>query len=347
MRNVPGVERSRAVDEAGWVAERLEPFDSGLVTSVVPGGFAAYARVLHPAEAPRNGHGRTVRWAEVAEWSGVPLEADSQFHDIALPEREPGAPAPWKSQGPEEGTLTADDAVALTEILRAHTAGSVRCWFCVWDGWGLDHSVTLTAASENHSIFRVHAGARLPRPAPAPVRDEGPLVHLPGRDYQLYAGPVEAAAAFARSHGHTPNLWWPADRAWCVASEIDLPWSYVGGPATLIHDVLTDSRVEAMPARPDGNHHFRVRGWLADAIAAATARLLEAGQVTIETSRGTVHAALRRPGRWARGLLRISSHGKNGVSHSSGHDVKPAGEEELRREVELDLTLAVTGLVSG
>jgi hypothetical protein len=27
-----------------------------------------------------------------------------------------------------------------------------------------------------------------------------------------------------------PNPWWPEDRAWCVATEIDLPYTYVGGP---------------------------------------------------------------------------------------------------------------------
>ena len=26
-----------------------------------------------------------------------------------------------------------------------------------------------------------------------------------------------------------PNLWWPADRAWRVASDIDLPSTYLGG----------------------------------------------------------------------------------------------------------------------
>ena len=201
----------------------------------------------------------------------MPLDSDSQFLDIALPEREPRTPAPWNSQGPEEGTLTADDAAALVEILRTHTASPGRCWFCVWDGWGLDHAVTVTAASEHHGVFRAHAGARLPRRPPARVRDDRPLVHLPNRSYRLYAGPAEAAAEFARSTGHTPNLWWPADRAWCVASEIDLPWSYVGGPAALIHEVLSGSRVEAVPARPDGNHHLRVRGWLGEAIGASPA----------------------------------------------------------------------------
>jgi hypothetical protein len=42
------------------------------------------------------------------------------------------------------------------------------------------------------------------------------------------------------------NLWWPADRAWCVASEIDFNTTYVGGSAPCIADVLADPRIEAM-----------------------------------------------------------------------------------------------------
>ena len=37
------------MEEASWIGERLAPFDAYRVTSFVPRGFAAYARVLHPA----------------------------------------------------------------------------------------------------------------------------------------------------------------------------------------------------------------------------------------------------------------------------------------------------------
>jgi len=40
----------------------------------------------------------------------------------------------------------------------------------------------------------------------------------------------------------------PGDRAGWVATEIDLAWTYVGGPAALISDVLANSRLEASPA---------------------------------------------------------------------------------------------------
>jgi hypothetical protein len=38
--------------QAHWIAGRLTPWGEHTLTMAVPGGFAAYAQVLHPAEAP-------------------------------------------------------------------------------------------------------------------------------------------------------------------------------------------------------------------------------------------------------------------------------------------------------
>jgi len=38
----------------------------------------------------------------------------------------------------------------------------------------------------------------------------------------------------------------PADRAWCVATEIDFAWTYVGGSRELIDAILADARLEAV-----------------------------------------------------------------------------------------------------
>jgi len=98
---------------------------------VVPAGFEAYARVLHPAETPDNGD-RLVRWADVAAWSGMPLRKDAQFHSIALPPAAPSEPPPYGGLGPQEGSLYAPDAEVLAAIGRDWTATPQDCWFCVW-----------------------------------------------------------------------------------------------------------------------------------------------------------------------------------------------------------------------
>src|ERR1700743_1294383 len=235
---------STAVGQADWIDARLSAFDAHQVTSVVPAGFDAYARVLHPAQEPDRDGGRLVRWADVAAWSGLPLGPGAQFHSIALPAERPRSPAPWAGQGPERGDLYLPDAEALAAITRQWTGTPEQCWFCLWDGHDLAGTV-LTPPGQR--------GIRRPAPVPAPVRD-GPRVHLPHRDYLLYAGPVEAvtAAAALSVWKVTPNLWWPADRSWCVATEIDLAWTYVGGPAGLIEAVLRDEGIQDAPSRTRG-----------------------------------------------------------------------------------------------
>jgi len=155
---------------------------------VVPVGFDAYARVLHPAEEPGWVSDRLVRWAQVAAWSGMSLRRDAQFHPIALPPARPDREAPWSSQGPREGSLWVDEA---------------------------------------------------------------------------------------------------------------------------------------------------------------TARLLSDGKAIVSTSRGTVHARLKRPSRLRRGTLQIRTQGDNGVSGSSGPPLSYRGEEELRDEISFYLTFHVIGLVGG
>jgi hypothetical protein len=95
------------VSEASWIGERLSRSDT--LPSVVPAEFDAYARVLHPVEEPclaaeRLLHPefrcliseRLVRWSEVADWSGIQLRRDAQFHSVALPPARSEDPAPWQ-----------------------------------------------------------------------------------------------------------------------------------------------------------------------------------------------------------------------------------------------------------
>jgi hypothetical protein len=327
------------VGAADWIGARLAPRDAFQVTSVVPGGFEAYARVLHPAEEPFTGE-RVVRWAEVAAWSGQPLRQDAQFHSIALPPVRPSGPAPWASQGPRQGSLYPPDAAVLASLARDWTSTPDRCWFCVWEGYGWA-AVMLTPAGQ--------PAQPVPDPLPAEVRS-GPRVRLPDREYLLYTGRVEDVSAPGLlgddlpGEDQTANLWWPEDQAWCVASEIDLGWSYIGGPAGLIEQILADERIEALPASP-ADPVSRVEDWVDGWAMAATEQLMTAGAATVATSRGTIRATLRRPSWHGAGLLEISSAGDNGVSGSSSTRLSQRTDADLRDEVGVYLTWQLIDLV--
>jgi hypothetical protein len=142
--------------------------------------------------------------------------------------------------------------------------------------------------------------------------------------------------------GQCPNIWWPADRAWCVASGIDLPWTYVGGPRGLIDAVLADNRIEALPAAPF-HSVSRVEDWVtawADQLADG---LLARGAASVSTPRGSVDAWLRRPHGIRKGELRIEVAGHSGGSNSFLPGLR-GDDQKLRSEIHNYLTSAVLEL---
>lgn len=146
---------------------------------------------------------------------------------------------------PLEQVFTLIDVLAKYDHLRSVllTTTPEQCWFGVWDGYGW-----LYGRAAMRPLARTQAQAA--HPAVASGVESAPRVHLPNRDYLLYGGPLVAAAAFATTPWQqTPNLWWPADRTWCIASEIDLTSTYIGGAQALVDHVLADARFEAVAAQ--------------------------------------------------------------------------------------------------
>ncbi|MGB3686250.1 MAG: hypothetical protein WA991_10550 [Ornithinimicrobium sp.] len=225
MSETPHVAWSSDVGQADWIRERLSPFDSGVVTSVVPGGFEAYARILHPA---RDDAGRLLGWDEVAQRRGVEMRHNAQFHQIALGPGPADPDVPILIHGPEEGSLDPGYASALCQLLRHYTPEPDDCWFALWTGYGWEPGARAVLTFDDggadecltdNDLGGVDGGADddAREPVPPEVRD-GPVIHLPSREYFLYRGPVEQALAFVDSEEQTANLWWPLDRSWCVAT---------------------------------------------------------------------------------------------------------------------------------
>lgn len=266
----PRLVPSPRVAEGDWIARRLRPFASG-VAAVVPDGFPAYVRILHPA---RGADGSFVTWAGVAEWSGRRMHRLAQFHAISrpLPSAESG-PRPWDGHGPRSGELPPDLLRILCEILARHTTTPDGCWFCLWEGYGWVSGgparVLTFGGTAGHRALRggcLGSGLALRRrritsppvpPAFPPEVMRGPRVRLPGRDYLLFEGPLAAATemGWTTPRGdffpQSPNLFWPQDHAWCVASEIDLFCTLVAGSQALAEALLSDPRLEAWEVRPE------------------------------------------------------------------------------------------------
>ena len=72
----------------------------------------------------------------------------------------------------------------------------------------------------------------------------------------MFLGPLDAVMSFVEERevpfwGYSPNIWWPEDRAWCVATDIDLFDTYLGGGMECVQAVLGNPELEALPTTID------------------------------------------------------------------------------------------------
>jgi hypothetical protein len=236
------------VTPLAWVEESLK-LSAHHVASIVPEGFAAYARVLHPHVE----EGKLVRWAELARRNGRVAHPHMQFPFIASPQTEDPPPELGGHIGPSEGVLPIAERRVLVELLRPATSTPEQCWFAVWEGWGHDDRGVTARLVLPHRRYLVYGGpveaalARMPRSwvlgmnllANQPLETDEPL------------DPEEIVASASALGDDCPNLWWPEDRAWFVATPIDLSSTYIGGSRELVGRLLGNPQLEAVPAGPD------------------------------------------------------------------------------------------------
>lgn len=210
--SLPLLEYLREPQAADWLCTSVTTFWES-VASFLPGHFEAYARIYHPFDYANGTAAQAPSWRELLAAAGVDLRDPAAAMEFAY--------GGWEGGQARTGSIPEGVIGPLVEHLRAATTTPDRCFFALWEGFG-DSPVAYTIE---------------------------PTLELPHRRYHLFAGPIEGA--------HTPlsswefgdqsaNLWWPADQAWCVATEVDFAWTYVGGTRSCIDALLADSRFEAV-----------------------------------------------------------------------------------------------------
>ena len=207
-----------------WIAEALRPFADHVVGSLVPPVFEAYARVFHPAVrypddwdlgAGTDEPDEDVTWAEVAAFNGRTAHPAMEWTSITGSWEFRGnddQPGLW-NDAPAEGHVPVAVAERMAAVLARHTTTPDDCWFGLDSTW--------------------HQGAQR-------------ALVLAAREFVVVRGPVGLAATnFADEPAEqSANLWWPADRAWFVATDIDLMTTYVGGSAACIAALLDAEELE-------------------------------------------------------------------------------------------------------
>ncbi len=245
----------------GWVLEGTRGW--GQVHSLLPDVFESYARIFHPAlrEAEERdlplksaSESRTgvparirhngivwceVRWAEVAhangrvahpamEWTAITGSYEYDWHGM-----QPGI---W-DEVPQRGSLPLRLTERLCGQLAAFTSTPELCWCAGWEGDG-----NMIGLWSDLSLPRLAMSNR------AMIVARGSLSSVPQRSFTdgFEAWDEPGHPQFAESY-RSPSLWWPDDRAWCVATDVDLQSTYLGGSAECVARLLNDEQVEVMP----------------------------------------------------------------------------------------------------
>lgn len=217
---------------ASW-ADRVSGI-GGTVGSLVPGGFAAYGRIFHPAVSKE---GEPVTWRQVCRETRRVPHPLMQWSAITR-----STQAGWIGGPPDQGSLPARQYTSLLTALQTETDPAAPVVIGLWEGYGWIPGTTTV------SFFRHPVST--PAAFPSEVM-EGPRLVRPGRRYLLFATSLGAllqlpwrGVSGAWQDQQTPNLIWDADLTWFVASEVDLDSTIVGGTKGLIASLEANPSLE-------------------------------------------------------------------------------------------------------
>lgn len=218
---------------ANWILDDyvVHPFAIG---AFLPRSFDAYARIFHQIDRRDGSLEPGTSWFTIAELTGIALTPQTGWTELVDPIRDdPEIMAELSlNYSPVPGKIPFHQMQILVQILSQYTAPPMSCWIAVWDGF----------ASLNYLILQNAPRIALPHRTMALLLGtiEDVLVDLSDdRALQDHAGVISLG-------GLSPNLWWPDDRSWMVATEIDDFSTYVAGSEECIRSLLSEPSLDAI-----------------------------------------------------------------------------------------------------
>lgn len=136
-----------------------------------------------------------------------------------------------------------------------HSSTPTTAWFGIWEGHGFDTSTTHLAwtgpPAEDDERERREAQRERQRTANsernttiASALASVPRFDLPNRAYYLTRGSLSALTELRypdRPGWRNPDLFWPNDRSWFAATDVDF-WSlYIGGSKAFINELAAEA----------------------------------------------------------------------------------------------------------
>ena len=169
------------------------------------------------------------------------------------------APAPCP--GDDWWSLYRELFHAVASVGERHTSSPSRAWFAIWEGHGFVNATTHIAPGGplhdeaqlalEHERERLRVEDQRRNAAIRAALDQIPRFDRPDRRYYLLEGPVSAATQLhypdSVDEWRNPDLFWPDDRHWFVATDVDF-WSlYIGGSDDFIADLVRGVPTRAEP----------------------------------------------------------------------------------------------------
>lgn len=272
-------------DCGAWLLDRVG--NAAWVGGVAGAGFEAYARILHPVPATRVDLSVADEWgmhpvleesrwpwSRVAQRQGLTMHPLVQWNRLADIHEGVEFADGWRVGQTCEGRLDLDLLAGLMERLERATSTPEDLVAGFWNGWGELRGQGWSVYTEGRgprAWLARRLGQSAAGPPWVPVRPEvqdaalhGPWLDWPDREMVLFATSTEElvdptwaerAGIGVQSGGSDlgPQLLWPDDHAWVVASEIDWDSTILAGSRALIAGVLADARFEAFEVDEDCN----------------------------------------------------------------------------------------------
>jgi hypothetical protein len=238
-----------------WIVPSLDGDWGGRVKDFVPQIYEAYARIFHPTT---DENGEEVTWAEVARRLGTIAHPEMQWHAIVGSyDSSNFTDKRWPGNDPHGIELDTAKVDLLCAVLAPRTDTPRSVYFGmstirsgVSDEWpdAAQHEQT----SREWVILK----------GPLDAIDQIALSSRHGFSFVFYRVGEEPPDNRAgeeppdedppeRFRREAPNLIWPEDRAWFVATEYDFDSTLVGGSRALIDALLAAPGLEVLEVDPE------------------------------------------------------------------------------------------------
>lgn len=198
-------------EDVRWIDDRRDKMGTShfVVGELVPRGFPAYVRIMHPAQRSDGGVVEDVSWHETADANGRTLRALSHFEDL-VPSM---SASDLELARPLQGQLADRLCERLAASLCSHTATPSKCTFMFAGSWG-----SLLPSGEGVTTAQMSDG-----------------------QYIMTHGNCLQVCTFEIS----PTIWWPSDRSWIVVSQVDLDSTFIGCELSALQALVKDPDIEA------------------------------------------------------------------------------------------------------